>query len=183
MKNIRTTFSLIVLLLFVSGSGCDLIQSGNGENIQASGVVESKEIVIAPEVDGRVAEVWLSEGDKVTMGDPLFRIEDELLESQLRQAESTLEIAQANYDLVAAGATSEQQQAAISTAELELANAVYALDLLYDEHDLLTAQTLQAKKEAEDALEDLTNPELQQALAQEAIAVAEKSVESSKRNL
>jgi multidrug resistance efflux pump len=183
MKTIRTTFWLIVLLIFVSGSGCDLIQSGNGENIQASGVVESKEIVIAPEVDGRIAEVWPSEGDKVTIGDPLFRIEDELLVSQLHQAESSLDIAQANYDLVAAGATSEQQQAAISTAELELANAVYALDLLYDEHGLLTAQTLQAKKDAEDALEDLTNPELQQALAQETIAVAEKSVESAKRNL
>ncbi|MFN2235064.1 MAG: biotin/lipoyl-binding protein, partial [Anaerolineales bacterium] len=183
MKTIRITFSLIVLLLFVSGSGCDLIQSGNEEIIQASGVVESKEIVIAPEVDGRIAEVWPSEGDNVTRGDPLFRIEDELLVSQLHQAESALDIAQANYDLVAAGPTSEQQQAAISSAELELANAVYALDLLYDEHDLLTAQTLQAKKEAEDALEDLTNPELQQALAQEAIAVAEKSVESAKRNL
>ena len=70
----------------------------------------------------------------------------------------------------------EQQQAAIASAELELASALYALDLLYDEHDLLTAQTLQAKKDAEDALDDLNNPELQQALAQEAIANAEKAI-------
>ncbi len=181
MKTKRKMILLTALLIFILNTGCDTLQSGGDESIQASGVVEINEIVIAPEVGGRIAEVWAMEGDQLAQGDPLFRIKDELLESQLQQAESVLGVAQANYDLVAAGMLEEQQQAAIATAELELANAQYVLDLLYDEHDLLTAQTLQAKKDAEDALDDLNNPELQQALALEAIANAEKSIESAER--
>jgi multidrug resistance efflux pump len=174
---------LTVLLILILSTGCDTLQSGAEDSIQASGVVEANEVAIAPEIGGRITEVWAKEGDQLTQGDPLFRIEDELLASQLHQAESVLGVAQANYDLVAAGMTEEQQLAAIATAELELASAKYALDLLYDEHDLLTAQTLQAKKNAEDALEDLNNPDLQQALAQEAIAVARKAIEDAEKKL
>jgi HlyD family secretion protein len=183
MKTNRKMILLTVLLIFILSTGCDTLQSGSGEGIQASGVVEINEIVVAPEVGGRIVEVWAREGDQLAQGDPLFRIEDELLESQLQQAESVLGVAQANYDLVAVGVMDEQQQAAIAAAELELGGAQYALDLLYDEYDLLTAQTLQAKKDAADALEDLNNPELQQALALEAIANANKAIEKAERNL
>ena len=183
MNTYRKLILLIALLLVILITGCDALPSGSGDSIQASGVVEINEIVVAPEVGGLIAEVWAKEGEQLSQGDPLFRIEDELLKSQLLQAESVLGVAQANYDLVAAGMMEEQQQAAISTADLELASALYALDLLYDEHDLLTAQTLQAKKDAEDALDDLNNPELQQALALEAIANAEKAIEKAERNL
>ncbi len=182
MKTNRKMILLTALLIVVIVStSCDALQSDSGEIIQASGVVEANQVVVAPEVGGRIAEVWAKEGDQLSEGDPLFRIEDELLKSQLHQAESILGVAQANYDLVAAGMMEEQQLAAISTAELELASALYALDLLYDEHDLLTAQTLLAKKDAADTLDNLNNPELQQALALEAIALAEKSVENAER--
>ena len=170
-----------LLLSSISLTSCDTFFPDSEESIKASGVVEANEIVVAPEVGGRIIEVMVNEGDQLNFGDTLIRIEDDLLKSQLHQAESVLSVAQANYDLVAAGLTEEQRLAAISAAELELANAQYALDLLYDDHDLLTAQTLQAKKIAEDALDDLNNPELQQALALEAIAVANKAIENAER--
>ena len=112
MKNTNIIFSTIAMLLIFLNSSCDLIQSDNNASIQASGVVEASEIIVAPEVDGKITEVLVSEGDKLATGDPLFRIEDELIVSQLHQAESALSVAQANYDLVAAGATPEQKQAA-----------------------------------------------------------------------
>ncbi len=183
MKTKQTKILILTLLVILLSTSCDALQIGSGESIHASGVVEANQVVIAPEVGGRIAEIWAEEGNHLSQGDPLFRIEDELLLSQLHQAESVLGVAQANYDLVAAGVMDEQRQAAIATAELELASAEYALDLLDDEHDLLTAQTLQAKKDAEDALDDLNNPELQQALAIEAIAIAEKAIEKAERNL
>jgi multidrug resistance efflux pump len=183
MKTNKILILLTVLFLLILNTSCDALQSGNSESIKASGVVEANEIVVAPEVGGRIAEIWAEEGDQLAQGDPLFRIEDELLESQLHQAESVMGVALANYEMVAAGMTEEEKQAAISTAQLELAGAQYDLDLLYDEHDLLTAQTLQAKKDAEDALDDLNNPELQQAQSQEAIADANKAVEEAEKKL
>jgi multidrug efflux pump subunit AcrA (membrane-fusion protein) len=76
---------------------------------------------------------------------------------------------------------SEQQLAAVTAAELELANAKFALDALYKDTNLLAAQALRSAETAEKALEDLNNPELQQALALQAVADAQKAVDTTKR--
>ena len=77
----------IATLVMVISAACDTLPDSltnlrDEVTIQASGVVEAKEVVIAPEIGGRIAEVWAKEGDKLAEGDALFRIEDELLESQ-----------------------------------------------------------------------------------------------------
>jgi HlyD family secretion protein len=76
----------------------------------------------------------------------------------------------------------EQQAAAVSAAALELANAQYALDKLYHDTDILAAQALRSAETAEQALEDLNNPELQEALALQAVADAQKAVDLTERN-
>lgn len=77
----------------------------------------------------------------------------------------------------------EQQLAAVSAAELELLNAQFALEALSKDTDLLAAQALQSVGAAERALEDLNNPELQQALALQAVTDAQKAVQHAERNL
>jgi len=183
MKTILHRFLIITLLLSVALSACDSLPFGGDETIQASGVVEIIEVIISPEIGGRIAQVWVGEGDQVAQSDPLFRIENRLLEAQLHQAESALAIAQANYDMVAAGLTQEERQASIAIAQLELASAQYALDQLYENHNLVAAETLQNKKNAEEALEDLLNPDLQQALAAKAIADATKEIKDAEKRL
>ncbi len=183
MKTNRYKHFILTLLVSLTLSACDALPFGGDDTIQASGVVEIVEVVISPETGGRIAQVWVGEGDPVAQSDPLFRIENRLLEAQLHQAESALAIAQANYNMVAAGMTQEERQAAIAIAQLELASAQYALDQLHENHNLVAAETLQAKKNAEEALEDLLNPDLQQALAAKAIADARKAVKDADRNL
>lgn len=86
-------------------SGCNQTATGA---LTASGTVEATEITIAPEVSGRVVEVNAEEGQTVTAGQVLVRLDDALLQSQLRQAEAALRATTANYDLLAAGPTAEQ---------------------------------------------------------------------------
>ena len=140
MKTNLYRFLIITVLFCLALSACDSLPFGGNETIQASGVVEMIEVIISPEIGGRIAQVWVGEGDQVAQSDPLFRIENRLLEAQLRQAESALAIAQANYDLVAAGMTNEERQASIASAQLELASAQYALDpsSVYESRGLLT---------------------------------------------
>lgn len=183
MKPNQFRFLILTILFCLALSACDSLPFGGNESIQASGVVEITEVIISPEIGGRVSQVWVDEGDKVSQNDPLFRIENPLLEAQLHQAEGALAIAQANYDLVAAGMTDEERQASIASAQMELANASYALDQLYENHNLVQAETLQAKKNAEEALEDLLNPDLQQALAAKAIADAKKEIKDAEKRL
>jgi len=121
--------------------------------VSASGeVVPERTALLSVSAGGVVAEVLVSEGETVAAGQVLVRLEGE-----------------------------ERLQAVLSAAQFELANAQYALNMLYDDLDLMAAQALQTKDSAERALEDLLDPELQQALALEAIADTKKAVESAER--
>jgi multidrug efflux pump subunit AcrA (membrane-fusion protein) len=76
--------------------------------LTASGTVEATEVVIGPEIAGKVLEVSVDEGDTVRAGQTLVKLDGALLTAQLRQAETAVAAAQANYDLLAAGPTDEQ---------------------------------------------------------------------------
>jgi len=67
-------------------------------------------------------------------------------------------------------------------AQADLVNAQRALEDLLNSQ-IQQAQALRAVEEAEQALEDALNPELAQARALEAIATAQKAVENAERSL
>ncbi|MCX6066018.1 MAG: efflux RND transporter periplasmic adaptor subunit, partial [Chloroflexi bacterium] len=81
------------------------------------------EIMLAPEISGKVSEVLVNEGDIVQAGDVIFRINDSLPQAQRNLAASALETAkaaaqtadsaiasaQAQYDLTLTAALSEQK--------------------------------------------------------------------------
>lgn len=77
----------------------------------------------------------------------------------------------------------EQLQAALSAAQLELASAQLALNDLNENTALLAAQALQALENSQNALEDLLDSDMQGANALQAIADAEKAVDSTERRL
>jgi multidrug resistance efflux pump len=69
-----------------------LVSCGPAEStaLQASGLIEATEFSISSEMSGKVAEVFASEGDSVTAGDSILRIEDELLTAQRHAAEASV---------------------------------------------------------------------------------------------
>jgi multidrug efflux pump subunit AcrA (membrane-fusion protein) len=122
--------------------------------VSATGkVIPEKEALLSVSSGGVVEDVFVVEGDSVSAGQVLVQLEG-----------------------------TEQQLAAVSAAELELANAQFALEALYKDTDLMAAQALQSAETAEHTLEDLNNQELQQALALQAVADAQKAVDSKERS-
>jgi HlyD family secretion protein len=117
-------------------------------------VVPKQEALLSLSTGGVVEDVLVKKGDKVSAGQVLVQLEG-----------------------------TAQQLAAVSIAELELANARYALDALYKDTDLIAAQALRSAEEAEEALEDLYNRELQKAIAMQTVAGAEQALEDAERNL
>lgn len=77
----------------------------------------------------------------------------------------------------------EQLQAGITAARVELASAQAAFNDLNENNELKAAQALQAKEEAEHALEDLLDFEVQKSNALQAIAEATKAVDSAERRV
>jgi multidrug resistance efflux pump len=122
----------LVGLLFVIGClllvGCES-DVANGP-IAASGFIEGKEVIVAPETSGRIAEMLVDRGDDVLAGDVLVRLDDALLQSQRLEAEAGLATANANLARVRAGARPEQisaARAALSQAQAQQEGAAQAV--------------------------------------------------------
>jgi multidrug resistance efflux pump len=113
--------------------------------LAASGIVEAEEVSVTAEIGGRVAEVLADEGDSVTEGDVLIRLDDALLRAQMAQTDAALEAAEAALAQLEAGASDEdirQAQALLGQAEVARDGARRALQ------DAQTARTQPQELEA-----------------------------------
>jgi HlyD family secretion protein len=157
----------VVLLIVILGGVAWYFTQGNGAAnngvLAASGTIEGTQVIVAPEIGGRVLEVLAQEGDEVKTGQTLVRFDDALLQAQLTQAQASLDLAQANYDLAARGPTEEQRQLSIASAEAELISARQALQALHDNAGLNQAQlqqtiatTDQTRDKAQKYLDNIT---------------------------
>jgi len=124
MKSIRTSFfiGMAALLIFLT-AGCDalpedLISSEDGDTLEASGVVEAIEVIVASEVGGTITEIMVQKGESVEVGDPLFKLQDELLQAQYDQSLAAHEAALANIDTAQAALT-------LAEANLEAAKCIH----------------------------------------------------------
>ena len=104
---------LIIAILIGGYYGIKTLTSNGNPPLSVSGTIEATEITISPEMAGKVLEVFVDEGAEIKTGDPLFRMDDSLLQAQRAVAEAgletsraasattgaTLELAQNNYNL------------------------------------------------------------------------------------
>ena len=103
----KTNTILLVIIALLTVVGCAPVES---EALQASGQIEATEISIAPELSGRVTDVYVTEGDSVQTGDPLFKLDDSLLQSEKQSAQAALDSANAQVDAAQAALDAAQVQ-------------------------------------------------------------------------
>jgi RND family efflux transporter MFP subunit len=115
------------------------------EKISYTGTIEAwKKINITPDVGGKIARIYVNEGDRVGQGQVLAELETEAIRLQLKQAEAGLAVAQASYNdalknkermdrLIKENAVSEQQYEKVKlgfdAAQAQLEQAQAAVNL------------------------------------------------------
>jgi RND family efflux transporter MFP subunit len=115
------------------------------EKLIFTGVIEARQTMnIMPEVGGRIAEIYVEEGERVRKGQLLAELDTRATRLQTKQAEAAVAVAQANYNdaaknkermerLIKENAVSEQQyekiKLAFESAEAQLNQAKAALNL------------------------------------------------------
>jgi multidrug resistance efflux pump len=110
--------------------------------LAASGTIEARVVNLSAELSARVIEVSSDEGQQVKAGQVLAKLDGTALQAQYDQVTAALQAAQANYDLLSAGATAEQ-----------LRQAQAALDAAQANYDLLAAgPTAEQVRQAEAAV-------------------------------
>jgi len=96
--------------------------------IKASGFIESTNVGISPEISGRIISIAFDEGDQVTPGDAIIKLDDSIQQAQLKQAQATLQVAQSALQQAQAGlpvaqAVLQQAQAAQNQAKIYMDGA------------------------------------------------------------
>ena len=190
MHKMRRIAPFILLLIVVAVVGVWLYnqQQAQAENgaLTASGTIEAVEVSVASEIGGRVVEVLAAQGEQVSVGQVLLRLDDELLLAQRRQAASALESARAALDT--AQASLRSAEAAVETARLnrEAAQARYELELSLVRLAESAARTASWNLEQP---EDFTLPAWyfqdaeELAAAQVEVEVSAEAVEQARQNL
>lgn len=114
MKKLRISLTVFLLLLLISCNGND-----NLKPIEASGTIEATNITISSKTAGNILTINFPEGAKVNAGDTIIIIDHELLGIQLQQAIAVKDAAEAQLNLMLAGARVED----INQAEQNLNQA------------------------------------------------------------
>ncbi len=101
------------------------------DDAQAVGTLRSRQgVMLRPEVSGRVTQLNFRDGDRVTKGQLLVQLDDQLPQAQVQQAQAELSIANANHrrnqELVAQNFIS-QRSVDESSANLQVAQAKLSL--------------------------------------------------------
>jgi HlyD family secretion protein len=82
-------------------------------------VVPASSVALTFSANGRVAKIFVQEGQKITKGTPLAQLDTRALELSVAQARAALHVAQANYEDLRAGASPEE----IAAAQAQVAQA------------------------------------------------------------
>lgn len=97
------------------------------DSSQLVGTLESRRsVALKPELDGRISQILVSEGDRVRQGQVLVRLDSDDVEAELFQAKAELENAKAALAEVEAGSRSEEiaeAKASLQQAQARLSNA------------------------------------------------------------
>ena len=145
MKILSIFFLSAALLLF----GCS--NDNEKKFIEASGTIESTNIIISSRTAGNIQKLNFNEGAKVKAGDTVLIIDHELLDIQLRQAIASKDVTEAQLRLMLSGSRKED----IIQAEQNLNQAKINYELA--ERDKIRMQNLYdsrsiTQKQYEDAV-------------------------------
>ncbi|MFC1724030.1 HlyD family secretion protein [candidate division KSB1 bacterium] len=97
--------SVVLLLFFCTGNNNDFVLEGTG-------TIEAVHVDISSPVAGKVANIFVEEGEKVLPGDVLLKIDDSDFKIQRKLVKAQFDAASAKLKLILAGAREEDIQRA-----------------------------------------------------------------------
>jgi len=169
MEHRKRIIPVIILLALIAGGYyyyTNSLSVTSATTRTASGFIEGEEVIISAEMGGRIEKILVEEGDAVTAGQELVRLDRALLDAQIAQAQAAVDTARAQLAQVQAGARAED----VRQAEATLAQAVAARDGAKRAWD--NAQTVRANPQELDARIIAAEAQVKAAKAQLEVATA-----------
>jgi len=129
---------VVAFLLFLAFATAGCTTGSKKIGLTASGTIEANEITVAAEISGKVEKVLVSEGDTVKKDQEVARLDDSVLQWQVKQAEAGARAAEAKLGETKKGNRVEQiRQAESSVLQVQalLTGAKAALSSARSDYD------------------------------------------------
>ncbi|NJL83303.1 MAG: efflux RND transporter periplasmic adaptor subunit [Chloroflexaceae bacterium] len=163
------------------------------------GTLEATQRVnLAPRISGRILEIMVEQGETITQGQPLVKLEPTQQKEQVNAATSQVSVEQARLgqsqaELQAAQADRARAAADVERARAEIEDTKAGLALAqinYERSDFLVAQGVNARQDLDEKTKDLESNrarlsarEKSLLATQEALSVADKRVKQALANV
>ncbi len=149
--------AVIVVALAAAAAGAACREQAPTDRIRVSGYVEATEVQVSAEVGGRLLDLKVAEGDRVTPGTLIARLDTADVELTLQRARAERQASDAQLRLLLAGARQEdirQAEAQRAAAETDVAAArqeLAAAERDFARFDTLLASNSGSQKARDDA--------------------------------
>ena len=147
-------FMGLLLVLFTIAATVYFITMPRGNNIPLTGVIAGNEVIVSPQMTGRIVNLTVDEGSVVKKGDLIAELDDKELEASLAASKANVlsleaQVTEANHNY---SWTSNQTDASVSEAQARVTSAKAQLEpahaqLWRDQSDLKRMQQLFDKGE------------------------------------
>ena len=121
----RNKFLIVLSIVFALSLGYYLLSTPRGSDLDLVGTVDANQVIVSPQVQGRILKLLVEEGTKVKQGDLIATLDPSELEAEARGAAATMDSLRSQVS--ATQATSEATQgsttSSVANAQARLASA------------------------------------------------------------
>lgn len=190
MKIMKYSWIALIVLIPLILAGCTTTSE---ESLSASGFLAAVESSVAPELSGKVVSIEVEEGQAVTSGQTLIKLDDEFIRAQRDQAAAAVTTAEAAVQAAESQVSSAKAQYEMALQEARLQDAESRRNAwfmpvgeddrpswYYQKSELIAAAKAQVDKAQQalnDELADLEN-ELEKATSKDFVAVEQRLAEA-----
>jgi HlyD family secretion protein len=176
-------FLRVLGVLFLVALAFYLLTTPKGSDIPLTGVVDGNEVIVSPQIAGRIVTLTVDEGSAVKKGDLIAELDSKELEANLAAAranvtslESQVSAANHNYTWTSdqTGAAIQQAQARVTSSNAQIIQA--RVELTRDQQDLTRMQQLFDKGEV--SAQDRDHAEAAVNIAKANVAALEDSAKA-----
>ena len=176
---------VVVVALLAWWAWNSLLDSGPGEGfVSGNGRIEATEIDVATKLPGRIEDILVREGDFVTAGQPLARMQLDTLDAQRAEAEAGRQ--QAEHGATAAEAQVVLRQSDVAAARAQVAQRETELDAArrrFARSETLAAEGAASVQELDDDRARVRGAEAALAATRAQVAAAEAAVAAGRARL
>lgn len=115
MKPLRLPVAILLIVAVLATIAYGLWRAAQPQPVILQGQMEAQETDIAPKVAGRIAEIFVREGEQIQPGARLFRMDSPEIAAKVAQAQAARDAAQAVADKAGNGARPQEVEMARAT--------------------------------------------------------------------